>query len=76
MSMARDRFTDKTRHEEFRPYASGHAPTKMHLEPWKPRNTQGKSKGGRWLCMECCRYQRGSKAKHKELCLPIKVGKP
>jgi hypothetical protein len=51
-------------------------PHGIELKPFRPGKAKGKSKGGQWLCMDCCRYQRGSKHKHKSVCLPIKVGKP
>jgi hypothetical protein len=40
----------------------------LAFKPWKPKEAHAKSNGGRWLCMECCCYQRGSKVKHKGLC--------
>jgi hypothetical protein len=42
------------------------------LEPWKPEKAKNRSGGGRWVCDNCCQYQRGSKLDHKRLCLGFK----
>lgn len=47
---------------------SGHKPSTMQLQPWKSEQAKNRSGGGRWVCDNCCQYQRGSKQDHKRLC--------
>jgi hypothetical protein len=40
----------------------------LELQPFKPGNARGKSRGGQWLCEVCLQMKQGPKDAHKRAC--------